>query len=129
MSILDQRERIRQALADRADGRPGQLDIDDEAALRDMLARAPVDADRLTALAAERVTLVTAELADRHDIPRGRVVIADAGPKESLAPPAVRGTLQVDPRLTQRRAPAPVWGVTPWGATTWGATTWGAVRR
>jgi hypothetical protein len=124
--IRDRRERIRQALKERADGRPGRLDPDDEAALQDMLAhRAPVDADRLAALAAARVTRVTTELADRHDIARARVVIADVGPNDSPSPPAVRGTLEVDPRLTRLPAPAPASGATTWGA----ATPWGAVRR
>ena len=106
--IRDQRERIRRALEERTDGRPGRLDADDEAALQDMLAhRAPVDPGRLDALAAARVTRVTTELADRHRIAPARVVVGDAGPDDGAAPPAVRGRIGVDPRVARHSVPAP----------------------
>jgi hypothetical protein len=106
--IRDQRERIRRALEDRTDGRPGRLDADDEAALRDMLAqRPPVDADRLAALVAARVTRVTTELADRHGVAPARVVVTDAAPDDSAASPAVRGRIGVDPRVARHSVPAP----------------------
>jgi hypothetical protein len=85
----------------------GRLDTDDEAALQDLLAhRAPVDAGRLAALAAARVRRVTTELTDHHDIAPARVVVADAGPDDSVAPPAVRGRIGVDPRVARLSAPA-----------------------
>jgi hypothetical protein len=106
--IRDQRERIRRALEARAEGRPGRLDTDDEVALQDMLAqRPPVDAGRLAALAAARVTRVSTELANRHGIVAARVVVAVAGADDGTAPPGVRGRIEVDPRAARLSAPAP----------------------
>jgi hypothetical protein len=105
--IRDQRERIRRALEQRADGRPGRLDADDEAALKDMLAqRPPVDAGRLAALAAARVTRVKTELAERG-IAAARVAVADPGPDDGGVPPGVRGTIGVGPRVVRLSVPAP----------------------
>jgi hypothetical protein len=107
--IRDQHERIRRALEARVDGRAGRLDADDEAALQDILAhRPPVDAGRLAALAAARVTRVRTELADHHGIAPARVVVADAGPDDGALPPAVRGRIRMDPRGARLPAPVPV---------------------
>jgi hypothetical protein len=105
--IRDQRERIRRALEQRADGRAGRLDADDEAALEALLARrAPDDAGRLADLAAARVTRVTTDLGERHGIAPARVAVA-VGPDEVAARPVVRGRIGVDPHVARLSPPAP----------------------
>jgi hypothetical protein len=105
--IRDQRERIRRALEQRADGRSGRLDADDEAALEALLARrAPDDAGRLADLAAARVTRVTTDLGERHGIAPARVAVA-VGPDEVAARPVVRGRIGVDPHVARLSPPAP----------------------
>jgi hypothetical protein len=104
--IRNQRERIQRALEQRADGRPGRLDADDEAALDNMLAhRAPVEPGRLAALAAARVSRVRAELASRHRIAPARVVVGDTPPDDGAAAPGVRCRIGVDPHVAPLSAP------------------------
>jgi hypothetical protein len=97
-----QHDRIRDALAARAAGRPGRLDSADEAALRDLVAaRPPIADERLTSLAAERATLVANALADRHGVDAERVVVATTQTEtEALAP-------VVEVRFRPRPEPAP----------------------
>jgi hypothetical protein len=67
--------------------------------------RPPVDAGRLAALAAARVTRVKTELADRG-IAAARVAVADPGSEDGGAPPGVRGKIGVGPSVVRLSVPA-----------------------
>jgi len=88
IGFRDQRQRIRDALAARREGRPGRLDPDDEAVLAELVAAAPPIADdRLTSLAASRSTLVANLLAAQHGVTATRVVAAEPeAPDAGMAP-------------------------------------------
>ncbi len=69
------RERIRQALAERAEGNPGSLDPDDQKALDEWLAEKPQPTpERLRALAQDRLAAVERALRDTHGVGPGRIV-------------------------------------------------------
>jgi hypothetical protein len=88
--VRGQRARIRDALEARAEGEPGRLDADDEAALDALVAAAPpVTDDRVAALAAARVAHVANLLAIRHAVGPTRVVVAEPSAHVSAASPSV----------------------------------------
>ncbi|HZR82686.1 MAG TPA: DUF748 domain-containing protein [Candidatus Binatia bacterium] len=90
-------DRIRDALAARAAGRPGRLDADDEAALRELVASAPpIPDDRLAVIAAARSRAVADLLVHRWDVSPDRVIVAEPGRDEAWGPPTVQARFAVD---------------------------------
>ena len=84
------RRRITQALADRAAGKPGDLDRDDRARLDEWLAaRPPIAKDRLGALARARAEAVVTLLRERHGIPATRVTVGEAAGEPREGTPSV----------------------------------------
>jgi len=69
------RDRIREALAARADDKPGELDADDQKTLEEMLSERPAPtADRVHQLAEARLARVDESLRQEHGIDAGRLV-------------------------------------------------------
>jgi hypothetical protein len=85
------RDRIRDALAARAEDKPGELDADDRKTLEEWLDQRPAPTpERVHALAIRRLARVEHALRDDHGIDAGRIVRRD--PPAELAdttPPAV----------------------------------------
>ena len=85
------RDRIREALAARAEDKPGELDPDDQKTLDEWLDQRPAPtADRVHQLAAGRLARVEQALRNDHGIDAGRIVRRDppADPTDAT-PPAV----------------------------------------
>jgi hypothetical protein len=100
LGVRDRSVRIREALQERAQGRPGRLDEDDEAAVDELIAQGPpVPDDRLAALASARLTRIASTLAT-YAVAPARVVLSDPSGHASATPPAVRARITVDTRAT-----------------------------
>jgi hypothetical protein len=83
------RDRITQALAERAEGKQGALDADDQQTLEEWLGeRPPPTADRLHALAVARLERVEHGLRDANGIDGGRIVRRDPPDEPTDADPA-----------------------------------------
>ncbi len=84
------RRRIVQALAERATGKPGELEGDDAAQLDAWLAERPaVPPARLQTLARERAAAAAAALRDQHGVAGERLTVGDAGGEPREGTPAV----------------------------------------
>jgi hypothetical protein len=88
------RDRIREALAARADDKPGELDADDQKILEEMLSeRPPPTADRVHQLAEARLARVEESLRQEHGIDAGRLVRREPPADPVDASPA---TVEID---------------------------------
>jgi Domain of Unknown Function (DUF748) len=85
------RDRIRTALAARAEGQEGKLSEEDAATLEEWLAeRPPPSAERLGKLADDRMARIETMLRERHGIEAGRVKAEPPAAEPVEGPPAVR---------------------------------------
>ena len=90
LSEIRARGRILDALAKRAEGKPGDLSADDAARLDGWLAERPaLPADRLVALARARTDTVATAFRERHGVPANRVTAADAKGEAREGKPSV----------------------------------------
>ena len=104
------RERIRAALAARAQGLPGLLSAEDEEELQEYLSeRPPVGAAEVHSLREARITRVANRLSDYHGVSRRRIEL-ERGEAAGASPPIVR--VSVVEETTRSAAPtAPVQGL------------------
>jgi hypothetical protein len=87
------RLRIEQALAARADGKPGELSADDARLLDEWLGeRPPLAPERLRTLATERANAVVVVLRDRHGIEGKRLAVGEAKGETGEGQPGVAVT-------------------------------------
>jgi hypothetical protein len=107
IGIQGARDRIHEALSERAIGEPGLLDEDDEELLDELIAEAPpVRPDRLVALGDWRLARVRDHLLDYHRIPRERVVSGRSERHQGFGGPTVDVELRVGARFdTDRSVP------------------------
>jgi hypothetical protein len=86
------RDRIRQALDERAEGKPRELGPDDQKVLDEWLSKKPKPTPKeLHALAEARLALVERTLREEHGVAAGRIVrrdVPDAAPEDTDGPVA-----------------------------------------
>lgn len=107
--VRDSQERIRDALAERAVGRRGWLDANDEEDLEDLLAERPrIPLERVISLNEMRLMSITDFLANQYGVPRTRVHLGTKPDHESPGPPTVRVRVARAPLTTMTLGPRPV---------------------